>query len=519
MELKTITLLMILSGCVTLFLGGWSVKYIKTYGSRSFTALMLCISCYTIGYGFELSSTTLEEALFWNNFQYIGTSLIPALYIIFALRYVGKNSILTPEFYTAVYVIPVITFLLQLTSSSHNFYYIDPYIIVSNHASFLRYSKGPWHYVHMGYINFTLAIGSMLFFNFMRRSAPLFRKQAAIMLAGSLVPWIALLANLSGATFKGVDFTPISITLTAPIWAIALFRYRLFDLSPVARGFVFESMRDGIIVLNLEHRVVDYNPMAGVIFPELDRNNIGISVNAVFKNYPEICRFVETDETGYGYINMIKNIGGLANHFKVHLSPLLNLRRTQRGHLLIAYNISEQVRLMDEMHRIASTDELTGIHNRRHFIELAKKEISRSARFKHNISLIIFDIDHFKGINDKYGHLEGDKALNHVVDIIKIEIRDIDIFGRFGGEEFVILLPETEIESAHKLALRLCRVLAESRLILQKTDVSITASFGVSGRSIESTSDLEILLRDADEALYRAKNSGRNRVERCNTEL
>jgi diguanylate cyclase (GGDEF)-like protein len=517
MELKTITYLMIFSGCVTLFLGGWSVKYIKTYGSKSFTALMLCISCYTIGYGFELSSTTLDETLFWANFQYIGISLLPAFYIIFALRYVGKNSMLTPEFYIAVYVIPVITFVMQLTSHSHNLYYIDPYIYVSEHASFLRYSKGPWYIVHMAYINFTLAVGSLLFFNFMRKSAPLFRKQATIMLAGSLVPWFALLAHLSGATFRGIDFTPISITLTAPIWAIALFRYRLFDLSPVARGFVFESMRDGIIVLNMEHRVVDYNPMAGVIFSELDRNNIGLSVNAVFKDYPEICRLVKTDETGYGYINLTKNIGDLSSHFKVHLSPLINLRRVQRGHLLIAYNISEQVRLMDEMHRIASTDDLTGIHNRRHFIALAKTEISRSARFGHSISMIIFDIDHFKDINDQYGHLEGDKALIHVVDIIKKEIRDIDILGRFGGEEFVIILPETGIESAHKLAFRLCRVLAESRLILQEKDVSVTASFGVSGRKVESPSDLEILLRDADEALYRAKNSGRNRVEKCSS--
>ncbi len=517
MELKTITFFMILSGCVTLFLGGWSVKYIKTYGSKSFTALMLCISCYTIGYGFELSSTTLEEGLFWANFQYIGISLLPAFYIIFALRYVGKNSMLTPEFYAAVYIIPVITFLMQLTSRHHNFYYIDPYIILSNHASFLRYSKGPWYFVHMAFINFTLAAGSLLFFNFMRKSAPLFRKQATIMLAGSMVPWLALLANLSGATFRGIDFTPISITLTAPIWAVALFRYRLFDLSPVARGFVFESMRDGIIVLNLEHRVVDYNPMAGVIFPELDRNNIGLSVSTVFNDYPEICRLVKTDETGYGYITMIKDIGGQSSHFKVHLAPLINLRRVQRGHLLMAYNTTEQVRLMDEMHRIASTDELTGIHNRRHFITMAKTEISRSARFGHSVSLIIFDIDHFKEINDRYGHLEGDKALSHVVDIIKMEIRDIDIFGRFGGEEFVILLPETVIESAHKLAFRLCRVLAQSRVVLLNNDVSITASFGVSGREVKSPSDLEILLRDADEALYRAKNSGRNRVEKCNT--
>ena len=165
------------------------------------------------------------------------------------------------------------------------------------------------------------------------------------------------------------------------------------------------------------------------------------------------------------------------------------------------------------MHKIASTDELTGICNRRHFINHAKIEISRSARFRHHTSLIIFDIDHFKDINDTYGHLEGDKALIHIAEVIKKEIRDIDIFGRFGGEEFVILLPQTELDAALKLAWRLCTALSENTLIIGNKRKTITASFGVSGKIITEQSDLEKLLKESDEALYRAKNSGRNRAE------
>ena len=372
MELKTATIFIILSGCITLFLGGWSVKYIKTYGSKSFTSLMLCISLYSIGYGFEISSKDLAEALFWTDFQYIGVAFLPAFYIIFAFRYVGRNSILTPGFYISIYAIPVITFILQITSPWHNLYHYNYSMQLTDYASVLSFDKGPWYYVHMAYINFSLAAGSTLFYTFLKRSAPLFRKQAAIMLAGSVIPWISLLAYLAGVTIKGIDLTPVSITLTAPVWSIALFRYRLFDLSPVARGFVFESMRDCIVVLNPDHRVVDYNPAAGIIFPELTRKSIGTSVYTILQAYPEICRLLAEDETGYGYINMSKVIGGQENHFKVHLSPLLNLRRVQRGYLIIVYNISEQIRLIDEMHKIASTDELTGICNRRLFINHAK---------------------------------------------------------------------------------------------------------------------------------------------------
>jgi len=517
MELKTATIFIIFTGCITLFLGGWSVKYIKTYGSKAFTALMLCISIYSIGYGFELSSKDLSEALFWIDFQYLGIAFLPAFYIIFAFRYVGRNSILTPGFYISVYAIPVITLILQFTSPWHNLYHYNSSLQITEYASILHFDKGPWYYVHMAYINFSLALGSTLFYTFLRRTAPLFRKQAAIMLAGSVIPWFSLLAYMAGITIDGIDLTAVSITLTAPVWSIALFRYRIFDLSPVARGFVFESMRDCIVVLNLEHRVVDYNPAAGLIFPELTKKSIGLSVYTILKDYPEICRLLTEDETGYGYINMTKILKGQENHFKVHLSPLLNLRRVQRGHLIMVYNVSEQIRLLDEMHKIASTDELTGIFNRRHFITLAKTEISRGARFGHKTSLIIFDIDHFKDINDTYGHIEGDKALIHIAEVIKKEIRDIDIFGRFGGEEFVILLPETEVESALKLAWRLCNALAENTLEIGKIKKTVTASFGVSGKAITDPSDLEKLLKEADEALYRAKNSGRNRVETCKT--
>ncbi|HOP63852.1 MAG TPA: GGDEF domain-containing protein, partial [Spirochaetota bacterium] len=129
------------------------------------------------------------------------------------------------------------------------------------------------------------------------------------------------------------------------------------------------------------------------------------------------------------------------------------------------------------------------------------------------LSLIILDIDHFKKINDTYGHITGDSAIKHIVKIINDGIRSVDIFCRYGGEEFALLLPETEPDSAFLIAERLCRSLANSPFFTGTEQITITASFGVSGISPGNDGTLDTILKNADSALYEAKRSGRNRVK------
>ena len=141
---------------------------------------------------------------------------------------------------------------------------------------------------------------------------------------------------------------------------------------------------------------------------------------------------------------------------------------------------------------------------------LAQNEIERSDRYGRPFTGIIFDIDYFKKINDSYGHMIGDLALKHIVEVISIEIRAIDIFCRYGGEEFALFLPETEPEAGLLIAQRLCRTLAGTTFKTENEEIRITASFGVSGKMPGQDKNLETVLKDADTALYEAKNSGRN---------
>lgn len=164
-----------------------------------------------------------------------------------------------------------------------------------------------------------------------------------------------------------------------------------------------------------------------------------------------------------------------------------------------------------ELTRMAMTDALTGIYNRRHFMHAASHELKRLKDGSPSAGMMMLDIDHFKNINDRYGHDTGDRVLVHATGTAKTLLRKDDVFGRFGGEEFSILVPRTTLEDTGLIARRICSLLASSPLADADEEIGFTASFGVTGLRKEDC-NCEQALKRADIALYEAKNSGRNQV-------
>ena len=168
-------------------------------------------------------------------------------------------------------------------------------------------------------------------------------------------------------------------------------------------------------------------------------------------------------------------------------------------------------RLHQQLSLLAITDSLTGIFNRRHFFEMAESEFQEAVRYNRPLSVLMFDLDLFKHINDKYGHSKGDDILRTVAQCCATTVRQTDILGRYGGEEFVAVLPQTGSKKAIALADRLRQVISSNPIPAEDGSLTVTASFGVSTFSAE-TKNLMQLLNRADAALYQAKQSGRNRV-------
>lgn len=174
----------------------------------------------------------------------------------------------------------------------------------------------------------------------------------------------------------------------------------------------------------------------------------------------------------------------------------------------------ENARLHDVVQQQALTDELTGLVNRRRFVAALESEIARARRSSGTLSVVLADLDDFKLINDRFGHHAGDEVLQAFADLIRAHGRDVDIAGRLGGEEFALLLPETDLDGAATGAERLCKSLSQLRIWLgEGREVSVTASFGVA--ELAEDQSWNGLLRAADAALYRAKERGKNRVARA----
>ena len=165
----------------------------------------------------------------------------------------------------------------------------------------------------------------------------------------------------------------------------------------------------------------------------------------------------------------------------------------------------------DELYRQATHDPLTQIFNRRHFIDQLESEFRRAKRYGRDVSLVLFDLDHFKRVNDTHGHPAGDYVLKETARLIQRNLRGQDIFARFGGEEFSVLLPETNSESAYMLADKLRQSVQAHTYCFQGTDINVTISLGVATMG-EKHGDFADLIESSDQQLYRAKESGRNRV-------
>ncbi|PPJ62199.1 GGDEF domain-containing protein, partial [Cuspidothrix issatschenkoi] len=173
--------------------------------------------------------------------------------------------------------------------------------------------------------------------------------------------------------------------------------------------------------------------------------------------------------------------------------------------------LNKQKVLSQKLKKIANTDILTGIANRRHILSVLKKEFQRSQRYHHKFSVLIIDIDHFKALNDTYEHPIGDLVLQEISQFLVNYLRNVDAVGRLGGEEFIAILPATELQRAIELAERLCEQLRNLEIDITHKIVKITVSIGVTSYQVNDLNDSAILNR-AEDALYQAKAGGRDRV-------
>jgi diguanylate cyclase (GGDEF)-like protein len=290
---------------------------------------------------------------------------------------------------------------------------------------------------------------------------------------------------------------------------------------------IVDIINIGIVIIDSTYRVLEWNRWMEIQSGIKKENIINSSI---FNHYPLLsstsftrgCKavlkfgnIVFLSQKLHNYLFPFKTMGSHSNNFEFmqqscSMAPVREDDGTIAGILITVQDVTETVFMEKSLKKMNLLDSLTGIYNRRHMDKRLMEEFIRHKRYGRSMSIIMIDIDHFKNINDSFGHQFGDKVLKIVSGICSSKMRGGDIMSRYGGEEFCSILPETDIRGAQSLAERLREKVAETPIAYNdEISVNVTISLGLAELN-EKTKTTEDLIRNADTALYQSKQNGRN---------
>ncbi|MFB9277717.1 diguanylate cyclase [Cohnella cellulosilytica] len=354
-----------------------------------------------------------------------------------------------------------------------------------------------------------------------------------------LVEWLPVVPGLLS----------MGILLSDLCFVIAIYRFGMLDILSMAQRDIFEHMTTGVIVVDENGKVLEVNRGASPLVQvakgetfEMEKFLGPLQVQG--EVYEFLYRYNHHPQEKLQMEFSLQDSSG--RHVSIQISPVLDSRRTLLGRIITFHDVSELRKLVVEMNRknealhernlelitiqeelfrvnqkleqMAVTDGLTGCFNRRYLMQQLEHEVLLNMRYQIPFAIFLFDIDYFKQINDKYGHLVGDEVLRSTAEIVRSMLRRTDILARYGGEEFTVYLPHTNREQAELLAERIMLAVGENQVQAGPDKVGVTISMGVLSESSDNLkfTDPKEYLREvfssADAALYKAKNEGRNRV-------
>ncbi|MET0240080.1 MAG: sensor domain-containing diguanylate cyclase [Sphingobium sp.] len=306
-------------------------------------------------------------------------------------------------------------------------------------------------------------------------------------------------------------------SLSGTLAALLDCRYRALRQHALQAQFsdLVESVPAGIVVIDGDGQSALVNGRAAEIFGLASGPNTPSALAEPMRAVRRQC--VNADELDAAYRSLVANVDYAATiiwdfgdrQFEVDTHPIRG--EGERGRIWLFNDVTAELRRAADLSALAATDPLTGVPNRRSFEERAQAIIARRAESGQSVAVAMIDVDHFKAINDTYGHPAGDVVLKEIARRCREALRADDLFARLGGEEFVALLPSDDREELRAVTKRLCTIIADTPVVAGGVVIDVRASLGVA-IGVDGYTTLETLIASADEALYSAKQTGRNRV-------
>lgn len=529
----------IMSGCVALT--AWTRREVAP-ATKPFTWLMVAIALYATAAALSASTFSLQVRIFWATCEYIASNSVIALYLTFTLNFTGRVRWLRRHRRALIWLLPICNIALVATNHWHRLVW-KAFVPHPEKSHILLFQHGTgFYWIALGFYIYVIT-GSLLIARNSLQSSNLYRKQAFVVIASTIPPVIGGSIYIFGLLPPGINLLPMSFLLTGVIYFNSLFRDRLFDLVPIARNTIIEEMSEGVIVIDEAGRLIDMNRAARQYICPVKTDNdsdrsklvLGQAIGVALSHWPQLAQHCQTLRDGD---TIVETVPQMANYVEVRATHLSGPQQYATGRVIILRDITQQQQdqlkikqanaelirqleanqvLRNQLEEQAIRDGLTRLFNRRYLEEALPAEFAKARRSGLPLSVLLLDIDHFKRINDTYGHLAGDQALRMFARVILQQTRQSDIACRYGGEEFLVAMPNMSLEDACRKADDIRRAFKGMLLKFEGYSFSATVSIGVGTvpdpAGIYTLTHPEHLLQKVDQALYRAKDNGRDRFE------
>lgn len=464
---------------------------------------ILSMFIYIVGGIFEATADGYFSAYRSIILEYLGLPFI-APHAFLALSDVYGHKINT-HIRRSLFVLPFFCTIVVATGNINNLFYGSTAFFPGPPLARLQVTPTPLYILSVSYTLALLLCTQGLILMQIKKEQGRGHLREILLLIAVALPIISNLLYLFAFTPHGLDITPIVLAISSGLVAYAAQRLNLLQLLPLTKSTIMEQMTDAFIIVDYHGRFLDANRAAKEIYPLLRTVKVGAPFNELegFGTPHFIPRDTDTDFPPVQAAN--------GRYYHVSQTGIMQNGRTACTCIML-FDITETKCLIDVLDKKAAYDALTQVYNRGAFFQMAGREFAAIAQQGGQSAVLMLDLDHFKKVNDTYGHQCGDVVLQTAAQRLHKRLRETDIFGRYGGEEFCAFLMHISAGSAVSLANELCSSIAAEPFVCGGHSIPVTISIGVGAYDAAIHDTLEAMIGSADAALYTAKNSGRNRV-------
>ncbi len=506
----------------------WHTLRAGSFPGRTDYLMLMASGCWwAICAILDVSADEPAMKIFYAELAWYGIITTPISWMLFMTAYIRGSDLPNASLHTGFSIAAgLVVLTIAMTNDLHRLIYVavtpNP---TPTYPHQLHYEHGPVFFAAMIAIYFFMALMAIRTLWAAIQAPPVHRAQFVGLLVSAMVPWAANAAyNLAGIRVLGFDPTPLAYVVVPVIYSFLVSRNQFLALAPVALGAVVAAHPDGILVVSGTGLIAEANAamraifegrqLVGKSFSELG-TTFGPADRASLFDGSELVRRWRRGERTYEVRTVVVDAVRRSKSVAYVLRDITDYLRAQESlHVstrLMEERLEANLRLQAQLHEMAHRDSLTGLNNRRILDAIADRLVEGADAVGRSLVAVSLDLDHFKRLNDTFGHKAGDDALVAMASVLARSLRPGEVAVRMGGEEFLVLMPYADIEEARARAEAWRAVIRAQPVATSQGAAEITFSAGIAAYP-DTAASFEQMLQQADKAVYAAKRAGRNRV-------